>query len=222
MFAKCPQWGLSNIVSSSCDNVKSTIASSYHDDLGPPKHLAWHIFHFLCLYDKKYTIQKKKKRGREPGIQITLMHQQFVRETAADGQIVSQRWVNTGRLRVSSKDWGTSLTHNAAVAQLAVAGFRNCPSSGRHAEKAFGRRQRGRCTQGLAQLDRWASRPAVCYAMILFTIVWCNVPSWAVHLSSALYRAAPCPLLSNSRTWFTWSMRPWIMLLQTKATSEIG
>lgn len=41
------------------------------------------------------------------------------------------------------------------------------------------------------------------YAMILLTMVWCNVPSWAVHLSRALYLAAPCPLLSSSSTWFT-------------------
>lgn len=48
----------------------------------------------------------------------------------------------------------------------------------------------------------------------LLTMAWLRELSWFVHLSNAEYRAPPLFWWSNSSSWLTWSMRPWIVLQQ--------
>lgn len=47
---------------------------------------------------------------------------------------------------------------------------------------------------------------------ILLMIDECSVLSWFAHLSKALYLAWLIVARSRKSTWFTWSMRPWMVL----------
>lgn len=50
-----------------------------------------------------------------------------------------------------------------------------------------------------------------CHAILLEMVLW-REANCDVHLSKVVYCAAPCRLFSSSSTWFTWSIRPWIVL----------